>query len=146
MDKNKQLAGLITGLVALIAVIVFFLLGFLRDAWSIAWIVFLAVPLTAVITDVIFGKKNRLDVLIGAVALLCVAVFLILGFTADLWGIAWIVFLLIPITSIIVNMVKTVRNDKAKREQTDEEQQRAERPDSHDDRKRPHARDRGLGR
>ena len=123
MDKKKQLAGLITGLVALIAVVVFFLLGFLGDAWSIAWIVFLAIPLTAVVTDLIFGKKNRLDVLIGAVALVCVAVFLVLGFTADLWGIAWIVFLLIPITSIIVNMVKTVRNDKTQQEQTDEKQE-----------------------
>lgn len=119
--KNKQMAGLITGLVALIAVAVFMLLGFFRDAWGIAWIVFLAIPLTGVITDFAFGDKNKLDLIIGAVSLLCVIVFLVLGFVENLWGIAWIVFLLIPITAIIINMVKTVRGDAAAKDQSTEE-------------------------
>lgn len=119
--ENKQMAGLITGLVALIAVAVFMLLGFFRDAWGIAWIVFLAIPLTGVITDFAFGDKNKLDLIIGAVSLVCVIVFLVLGFLENLWGIAWIVFLLIPITAIIINMVKTVRGDRATNGENTEE-------------------------
>lgn len=119
--KNKQMAGLITGLVSLIAVVVFMLLGFLEDAWNIAWIVFLAIPLAGVISDFAFGGKSKTDLITGVVSLVCVIVFLVLGFLENLWGIAWIVFLLIPMTAIIINMVKTVRNDKAGNQQNTEE-------------------------
>lgn len=117
MSKNKQMPGLITGLVALLAVAAFFLLGFFAKEWTRAWIVFLAIPLAAILAEFIFKKKNKLDTLVGFVAVLCVVVFLLLGFFADLWSIAWLVFLIIPITAIIINIVKAAK----KNEQDDDE-------------------------
>lgn len=120
--ENKQLPGMITGLVALLAVAAFMIMGFLiKGAWTTAWIVFLVIPLTGIITNLIFNKKNRADTVIGAVAILCVIIFFLLGFLANAWSISWIVFLLIPITAIIVNMFKVIRKDKDTAKQNDVE-------------------------
>ncbi len=43
--------------------------------------------------------------IVSLTALLAAAVFLILGFTMGAWHIAWVVFLAIPIVSIIVDIV-----------------------------------------
>ncbi len=112
MSKNKQLSGLITGLTALLAVGAFFIISFASDGWPYAWIVFLSIPFVAIVTNIIFTKKDKISHITGAVAILCVVGFLLMGILGSLWSFAWIIFLLIPITGIIVNMIKTVRKDK----------------------------------
>lgn len=54
---------------------------------------------------------NRRDLVLGSitglVALLATVAFLIIGFTVPgSWGLAWVVFLLIPITGTIVDIAK----------------------------------------
>ncbi len=50
-------------------------------------------------------KKTVGGQIVSLTALLAAAVFLILGFTMGAWHIAWVVFLAIPIVSIIVDIV-----------------------------------------
>ena len=50
-------------------------------------------------------KKTVGGQIVSLTALLAAAVFLILGFTMGAWHIAWVVFLSIPIVSIIVDIV-----------------------------------------
>ncbi len=119
MSEKKKLPGLITGLVAMIATAVFLILGLTTGRWQIVWMVFLIIPITAIVLEAVTSKK-KMDSLIGLVALLAVVVFLLLGFFANLWHIAWIVFLVIPITAIIVNIVKTAKKELHKDEQSDE--------------------------
>ena len=110
-EEKKQLPGLITGLVALLSVIAFIVLGFTTGAWHLVWMVFLAIPITAILADMMNKEKDRGDSLIGVVALLAVVVFMLLGFFASLWHIAWVAFLAIPITAIIVNIVKAAKKE-----------------------------------
>ncbi|MDD5018572.1 MAG: hypothetical protein PHO15_10805 [Eubacteriales bacterium] len=163
MSRKKELSGLITGLVAIVATACFLVIGFLTGGWHPAWLVFLAIPITGIIGDLvtkgkdvsvtgliaflavvaylvigfkwnlwhpgwilffaipiagtienIIKKKDISGAIIGAVALLCTVAFLIAGFFFDLWHIAWVVFLLIPIISIIINIIKVAsKKDEA---------------------------------
>ena len=119
MSEKKKLPGLITGLVAMIATAVFLIVGLTTGRWQIVWMVFLAIPITAIILEAVTSEKTKMDSLIGLVALLAVVVFMLLGFLANLWHIAWIVFLAVPITAIIVNIVKTAKTELHKDEQSD---------------------------
>jgi hypothetical protein len=104
--KKKDIQGMVTGLVAILAAAVFLILGFSLHLWHIAWLVFLAIPLTAVILDAVLKRKDMPGAIIGLVSILATVSFLLMGFLMGIWHIAWIVFLLIPITSIIINMVR----------------------------------------
>ena len=123
MSEEKKLPGLITGLVALIATAVFMILGFTTGRWSIVWMVFLAIPVTAIIVEAATNKKRKADSWIGLVALLAVVVFMLLGFFAGLWHVAWIVFLAIPIAAVIINIVKTAKKERETGGQSDEPQE-----------------------
>lgn len=106
MDKKKEIAGLITGLVAVIAAACYFILGFSLGIWHLAWLVFLAVPVTAIVLDI--GTKSR-DVsgsIIGLIAVLAAAAFFILGFAFGKWHPGWVVFLVIPFASILFDITK----------------------------------------
>jgi len=122
MAEEKKLPGQITGLVALIATAVFMILGFTIGAWHIIWMVFLVVPVTAIITETVSKKKSNLDSLIGLIAIMAVIVFMLLGFLAGIWHIAWIVFLAIPIAAIIINIVKTAKIERSEDNKSDETQ------------------------
>jgi hypothetical protein len=103
---SKSRAGNIVGLVALLAVAAFMILGFTTDAWYLAWLVFLAIPVTAVLTDILSKRKDVASLVAGLTALLAIAAYMIMGFVYDLWHPGWLVFLAIPISSIIVNLIK----------------------------------------
>ena len=105
VSEKKDIAGAVVGLVALLCVGIFMILGFVFGWWHPGWIIFLAIPLTSMIADLI-KNKGKSDVLVGLVAVLAAVVFLILGFSMGIWHVAWLVFLLIPITAIIRNMIR----------------------------------------
>ena len=83
------------------AIVAFYVaVGFLFDMWSPLWIIFLFIPLfftTAL--ALLAGRTKRIALLLltGSVALLAVIVFLFAGMLFDLWAVAWIVFLAIPV-------------------------------------------------
>ncbi len=106
MPKKNELAGLITGLVSVIAAACFFILGFLTHDWHYAWLIFLAVPVTAVIANIVTKNKDISGSIIALVAILCAAAFFILGFLFDIWHPGWLVFLAIPIAAMIFEIAK----------------------------------------
>lgn len=106
MSQRKQLPGLITGLVALIATACFMILGFTIGSWHLVWMVFLAVPITGIITDVLFKKEDKTGAIVGMVAILAAGAFFLLGFLGGYWHPAWLVFLLIPLTASVIEIMK----------------------------------------
>ena len=106
MSKSKEMMGLIIGLVALLCVACFFVLGFALHVWHVAWLVFLVIPITAVIASLATEKKDIAGAVTGLVALLCVAAFALMGFRYGLWHPGWMVFLLVPITAIIGDIIR----------------------------------------
>ena len=59
-------------------------------------------------------KKTVGGQIVSLTALLAAAVFLILGFTMGAWHIAWVVFLSIPIVSIIVDILVNRKDTSGK--------------------------------
>ena len=110
MAEQKNMAGLVTGLVALLATACFFILGFTTGGWHIVWVIFLAVPVTSLIMDFVSKRENKLDSLVGLVAVLAAGAYFILGFAFHLWHPGWMVFLAIPVAGIIADIV-TKRKD-----------------------------------
>jgi hypothetical protein len=106
--RKKDVSGSLIGLIAVIAAVVFFLLGFLFDMWATCWLIFLVVPLVAIIFDI--SKKKDAYGAVGIAALLAVAAFMLMGTYLGIWYIAWIVFLLIPVTAIVITLIKTAKN------------------------------------
>jgi CDP-diglyceride synthetase len=106
--KKKDISGSIIGLIAVASAVIFFILGVMFDMWAICWLVFLAIPLSAIIIDI--SRKKDPYGAVGVVAMLAVAAFILMGTYLDNWRIAWLVFLLIPITAIVITIIKTARN------------------------------------
>lgn len=71
----------------------FFILGMVYHLWHPAWMVFLAIPVTAILV----GNQKLLPTLTALSPFLAVISFLLLGFYLDAWNPGWLVFLLIPL-------------------------------------------------
>jgi|AntAceMinimDraft_18_1070375.scaffolds.fasta_scaffold00029_3 uncharacterized membrane protein len=96
---GKRKDNRIVALMPFISTIVFFILGFGFDLWHPGWMVFLLIPVVAIIINVFEKGKNQ-----GVVALspfIAIFTFFILGFVFDLWHPGWLVFLIIPVIGVL---------------------------------------------
>jgi hypothetical protein len=81
-----------------IATISFLILGFGFDLWHPGWMVFLLIPVTAIIMSMGKTKEEHLSTALSP--FFATVIFLLLGFLYDLWHPAWMVFLIIPVLGI----------------------------------------------
>ena len=89
--KNRELLpSSLTGFVAVLAVVIYLLLGFGWSLWHPGWIVFLLVPLYACAAS---GN------LFASISNLTVILYLVLGSVWGLWHPGWLVFFLIPLAA-----------------------------------------------
>ena len=98
--KNKPIKGLIIWNripYPLFVLVIFLVLGFVKDWWHPAWTVFLTIPVYYSLGSSIFRRSlalfNYPCIIIGIYALL--------GFICDLWSPGWILFLTIPLYYLI---------------------------------------------
>lgn len=94
IGKNK-----IVALMPFISLIIFFILGFGFELWNPGWMVFLLIPISAIIVNVFNRKFSH-----GLVAIspfIALIIYFILGFGFELWHPGWLVFLLIPVMGVI---------------------------------------------
>ena len=86
--------------IAILATIIFFVLGFAFGLWHPAWIVFLIIPIFNFYTGKKrkkYGKDKRYPWLSFPYPVLATAIFLLIGFIWGGWVYAWLIFLTIPI-------------------------------------------------
>jgi hypothetical protein len=102
MSKKNEIPGLVTGLVAILAAVCFFLLGFLTGSWHYAWLVFLTVPVAAIVMDIVTKNKDIQGSVIGLIAIIAAITYFVLGFVFGKWHPGWLVFLAIPIAAILL--------------------------------------------
>lgn len=74
---------------------VFLLLGFLKNWWHPAWLLFLTIPLYYSIGNIV--KRNRLSVLDVVVPVVIAGGYCVLGYIYDLWHPLWLMLLAIPV-------------------------------------------------
>ena len=96
LKRPAQIKRKFVALMPFVSVIAYMLLGLTADLWHPAWLVFLSIPMTAILLD---GRNIRSK--IAALApFVAVIAFIILG-EFDLWHPGWLVFLLIPVAAIL---------------------------------------------
>lgn len=107
-NSRNALAGSIVGLISLLAVAAFLIIGFTYHIWHPTWMVFLAIPIASVLTDIAI-KRSAVSAVSSLVSLLATAAFLYLGFEYGKWHPGWLVFFSIPICSLLMKILTRPR-------------------------------------
>ena len=83
-------------IVFLITLVVYFVCGYFFNTWAYLWLIFLLIPMVAIIrhTD---GKSK----MVALSPFIATIIFYVLGYFFGLWTISWISFLIIPVIAII---------------------------------------------
>lgn len=90
--KNR---GKIIALMPFVSVITFMLLGILYDVWHPTWLIFLLIPVTAIVLE-----TKGFERIIAISPFVAVISFILLGTYLDLWNPGWLVFLITPMIAI----------------------------------------------
>ena len=98
IKQYKYKRNKIVALMPFISVIIFMILGFGWDLWHPGWLVFLLIPMTAIVLN-----SNAKNSIVALSPFICTLAYLLLGFKYGLWHPGWLVFLFIPVISIILN-------------------------------------------
>ena len=96
--KERNIKTKVVAVMPFVSLIIFFFLGFYQDLWHPGWLVFLSIPISAIL----FQTRLK-EGIIALMPFLSVIAFLVLGWGFNLWHPGWLVFLMIPITAILLN-------------------------------------------
>lgn len=103
--KTVRRTDAINRVMPFIALGVYMLLGVFYDAWHPGWMVFLMIPLTTLLLDLVVTESiNTLNTLLPVLSLI---LYLILGLFYSLWHPGWLVLTLGVIGIILVNRLLT---------------------------------------
>ncbi len=106
--KKRSLLNAIDGLITIIAIVAYILMGVYMDLWHPGWIIFLgAIALTSLIEAIIDKSFSKF-----AFPVLVTGVYLLLGFLKGWWHPGWIVFLGIPIYYSFVPFITISKSKK----------------------------------
>ncbi len=101
-----RVQAIINGLTVFFCLGFYFICGFAFHAWHPAWIVFLLIPLVGCLSGC-WGSKSKIkEGVNGGVLFLSIIVYLLCGVYGQLWHVAWVVFLLVPVTGILLSGLK----------------------------------------
>lgn len=85
-----------TRIAAILAIAIYLTCGFLFQTWAYLWMVFLAIPVVAILSH-----SKRKDWFVAISPFIAVVIFFSLGYFFQLWTYSWIAFMLIPIAGIL---------------------------------------------
>ncbi len=115
-SKSKFQFARLDGIVVLICAAAYLTVGFLRQAWHPAWLIFIYGFWLAVgfkeIDKVRSGVKSVWTALSSSVFLLLPAIYLTCGFVWGLWHPAWIVFIFGFLVCMIFSEVEKARGER----------------------------------
>jgi len=101
-NKNTvKVSEIVYSVSALLITIAYIILGFSKNLWHPAWILFLLIPVIGSLVDVIVKKRiTRFNY-----PVLVVAVYLFLGLFYNLWHPMWVLFITIPVFYMVFNPI-----------------------------------------
>lgn len=120
-EEQKKPHGLKSagGLIVLICVLVYCVLGACFNLWHPSWLIFLAMPCFITLIEAINKRNWR----IFAYPVFAICVFLLIGFYMHKWHPGWIIFLTIPLYYVLgdfitknTNGTKSEKKTKARRD------------------------------
>ena len=109
-EKKSGVTGFLYSLpYPIIATIAFFLLGSLADAWHIAWILFVTIPVYYSLISCISARRFAPF----AYPVLATCIYLFIGMQFSLWHPGWVIFLTIPVYYPIASAIdRAIANRK----------------------------------
>jgi uncharacterized membrane protein len=96
MKQMKRYKHKFIALSPFLAVLVFMTVGMSTDIWHPTWLIFLIIPITAIILST--QKEEKIVALSPFVA---VITFILVGTYTNYWNPAWLVFLIIPLVALV---------------------------------------------
>lgn len=100
--RYETVKGAISGAYVFLVVIAYVLLGFFANAWHVAWILFVTIPLPPTIIDIFKTKK----ITAFAYPVFVAALYLFLGMQFGMWHPYWFVFITIPLFYVIFEPIQ----------------------------------------
>jgi len=82
----------------LLTVAVYLIVSLAFGYWNLTWLIFLAIPVFAIVKEVRGSER-----VIALTPFLALVLFFMIGFLFDGWVYAWLAFLIIPVTAIVAN-------------------------------------------
>lgn len=103
--SHGKIQGIINGVNLFLCIGFYFICGLGFHIWHPTWIVFLLIPLVGCLSDC-WGSKSKIKGGIsGGILFLSIIVYLLCGFYGQLWHIMWVVFLLVPISGLLLSLI-----------------------------------------
>lgn len=99
-EVHSEKRNRIVALMPFITTAAFMLLGFLANAWNPGWLVFLLIPVVAILVNV---KERGFEKLTALSPFIAVTSFILLGIYLDAWNPGWLVFFIIPIFGMLTS-------------------------------------------
>ncbi|TNF08980.1 MAG: DUF1700 domain-containing protein [Bacillota bacterium] len=96
IKRKKDVRNKFIALMPFVSVITFMAIGLSTDIWHPTWLVFLSIPVMAII----LSTKVK-EMLIALMPFASTVTFILLGTYANLWNPGWLVFLSIPMMALI---------------------------------------------
>ncbi len=101
-SKKSLIRSITDGIITLLCVVAYLLMGFLAELWHPGWIIFFLIPIVPCIVSM-FVDKNLNSF---PMPLIATAIFLILGTVLNAWHPGWIVLLSVPIYYCIAGPIQ----------------------------------------
>lgn len=103
--KLEIVSGLVAGILFIVAIIAYLLIGFLTSMWHPTWVVFFA-PVIISSLIVAIGKKKAKKF---SYPLLVVAIYVLFSSLYGLWHPLWVLFITIPLYYSFIKLIKELR-------------------------------------
>lgn len=98
VEKPLPGGGKFIALTPFIALISYFILGLGYNLWHPGWVVFVIIPISAIIVEM--GKTRDEQLTTALSPFFATLIYLYIGFYHDLWHPGWIIFIIIPILGV----------------------------------------------
>ena len=116
--KAKIISDAVCGMIMLLSIAVFLLIGWLSGNWHPAWVIVVVggslCGIVGILTSVLAKKKDKAskfktisEAICGILVLLSVDVYLCLGLSFGLWHPYWII---IPISGLVCGLIAIIPN------------------------------------
>lgn len=92
--KRKAKNNKFVAISPFIALIAFFILGFAANQWLYSWMVFLLIPISAIVLN--GDKRKPLNTLTALTPFIALIIYFVVFAANNLWHPGWLIFLMIP--------------------------------------------------
>lgn len=119
--KHKASAA---GLITIVCILIFFVMGACFDLWHPAWLIFLAMPVIISFMEAIRKRNPK----VFAYPVFIVLLYLFLGFYGNLWHPLWVLFITIPVYYVGIDFITKnyAKDDKNEKDEKDEAEENVE--------------------